>query len=105
MTNKKSQRNQRGNRKHRTLRGGGWFDGWWLFGKKTDTTMTTNPVAAAPVAAPAPAPAATEPKQALNAEATGPATGPAIKQPGPATGGKRRNKTEKNKNKNRKNKH
>lgn len=106
MTNKKSQRNQRGNRKHRTLRGGGlfdglignpttgseqpvpssepkkgWFDGLWPFGKKTDTTMTTNPV--------------TEKKtDALNAAVTG-----------SATGGKRRNKTEKNKNKNRKNKH
>lgn len=118
MTNKKSQRNQRRNRKHRTLRGGGLFDGWfgkteqpvpssepkkswfegWFVNKPAATTMTTNPVAEkkTDVLNP-PASEATEPKPALNAAATG--------QPGPATGGKRRNKTEKNKNKNRKNKH
>jgi hypothetical protein len=120
MTNKKSQRNQRRNRKHRTLRGGGWFDGWpfgrteqpvpssepkkswfegWFSTKPAATTMTANPVAEKKTDdLNPPAPVATEKKtDALNAAVTG--------QPGSATGGKRRNKTEKNKNKNRKNKH
>lgn len=122
MTNKKSQRNQRRNRKHRTLRGGGLFDGWfgnattgteqpvpssepkkswyerWFGAKPAATTMTTNPVAEKKTddTAEKKTDDTTEKKtDALNAVVTGQ----------PATGGKRRNKTEKNKNKNRKNKH